>query len=588
MCVTEVWSYRECGCFYNQSVLCRFSQNQPSPFFAPNIQHPLRRWLQETGVNTQMAFEQSGVRARPTKPPDCANHRTVQKSFLNQICDDCLLTELEARTDPSCNGDNAYETSVTTPETGEGLIWDSEVKIEIEGQNMVSPRRAVVQNTPQPVIEPRDDDKEIFESQVEITVEYEDHSVFEEELSSPSCTATQRNCCSWIASVGASAPRACHAGVYESGPASYQNKRHRRDLQNKLSELDDADDEFEYAAPFSGNPPQTNRGRPLTRSNLHKVESCDPDASAPVDSVSERAAGRNRSRFPGLRSLSTTFLSSTRVEQGRTDENSRIYITSNSSSPESRSKNPFRAIRNRKSSPLIREPSSFGFPASENLPINQGSDRILNSEAQKSRPVLPRKSTLRGFRLFQARDLKGIQAVCPPSEGTSRSLVQSSTSMGEDSDSDGEITTFSETQKSDSHSETVFETNSRVTSLQSEAMPPKSVDGEASDWRVISSIPKSSTMNTLRAVINDLSLGLAVQDSFPSQGSISPQCRIADVAELGQMDTPELLMHQEQLHDHQHVEHSTVCPSRLTSSDQPCRSISTQTRRHINSDQHQL
>jgi hypothetical protein len=141
--------------------------------------------------------------------------------------------------------------------------------------------------------------------------------------------------------------------------------------------------------------------------------------------------------------------------------------------------------------------------------------------------------------------------------------------MGEDSDCDDQNTTFSGTQRSDSHSDTVFETDSRVASLHSEATPPEYVDGEASSCCVISSIPKSSTMNTLRAVINDLSRGFDAQDSFPLHSSISTdektvvRCRIADVAELGQMDTPEPLMHQEQLHDHQHVEGTELLLSAL-------------------------
>jgi hypothetical protein len=499
MCVTEVWSYRECGCFYNHSVLCRSYQDQCSPFFAPDIQHPLRRWLQETGVYTEMAYKQFGERTRPTEPQNCANHRTVQKSFLNQICEDCLLAELKAGANPSCNGDNPYETSVTASETREGLIWDSEVKIEIDGQNMVSPTRPVVQNTSQPVIEPVDDCKQIFESQVEVTIEYEDDTVFEEELSSPTFTATQRNRCSWTTSAGASPPSACYAGVYESDSPTYRNERHRRDCQDKLSDLDDADDEFERTERFSANPQQTNRGRPLTRSNLHEVEKCQPDAGAPAESVSGRTAGRNRPRFQGLRSLSTTFLSGARAEEARTDEKSPTWTTSTSSSPVSRLKNPFRVIRSRKSSPLIQEPSLLSFPSTH------GSDHIVNYEAQGSWSVLPRKSTVRDFTLFLARDLKRTKAVWPPSDGTSRDLVRSSSSIEEDSDCDDQNTTFSGTQQSDSHSDTVFETDSRVTSLHSAATPPEHVDGEASSCCVISSIPKSSTMNTLRAVINDLS-----------------------------------------------------------------------------------
>src|ERR1700743_631840 len=102
MCVTEVWSYRECGCFYNHSVLCRPYQNQHSPCFAPNIH--LHRWLRETGVDAEMAYKQFGQRARPSEPQNCPDHRTVEKSFLNQICEDCLLAELAAGPIHSDNG----------------------------------------------------------------------------------------------------------------------------------------------------------------------------------------------------------------------------------------------------------------------------------------------------------------------------------------------------------------------------------------------------------------------------------------------------------------------------------------------------
>ncbi|ETI28836.1 hypothetical protein G647_01288 [Cladophialophora carrionii CBS 160.54] len=467
-----------------------------------------------------MAHKHLGERARSTEPQNCANHRTVQKSFLNQICEDCLLAELDAGTNPDRNVENAHETEVTVHGSGEGLIWDSEVKIEIEGHGLVSPTSPAVQNAPQPIIEPLDN-RQIFESQVQITIQYEDHGETEEDLRSPTFTASPPVRSSRTSSVGISPAGARYTHSCQLRSPNYLSKRHGRDFRSKLSELDDADDEFERMERFSGNPRQTERGRALTRSNLRKVEKSEPEAEMPVESVSVRTAGWPGSRFHSLRSLSTTFVSVVRGDEAKTVQTSATYPTSSSSLSVPRIRNPFRTIRSRRSSPLMQESSSLFHASWKDSPVNHG----LVSEAHNLQLMLPRKSTLKDLTLCLAKDLKRTKAVWPPSTGTPCELLQSPSSMGIYSDCDDQETAFSETQTSDSHSDTAFETDSRVTSLHSEATPAHYGDRETSGCCMIPSIPKPSTMNTLRAVIDDLGLGVDTQGACPSQGPIAPDVR---------------------------------------------------------------
>ncbi|OCT46559.1 hypothetical protein CLCR_01918 [Cladophialophora carrionii] len=520
-----------------------------------------------------MAHKHLGERARSTEPQNCANHRTVQKVFLNQICEDCLLAELDAGTNPDRNRENTHETEVTVQESGEGLIWDSEVKIGIEGQGPVSATSPAVQNAPQPIIEPLDD-RQISESQVQITIQYEDHSEFEEDVRSPTFTASPPVRSSRTSSVGISPAGARYTQSCQLMSPNYLSKRHGRDFRSRVSGIDDADDEFERTERFSGNPRQTERGRALTRSNRHKDERSEPEAEIPVESVSVHTAGWPRSRFHSLRSLSTTFLSAVRGDEARTDQTSATYPTSGSSLSVPRIRNPFCTIRSRRSSPLMQESSSLNCAAWKDSPVNHGSV----SEAHNLQPMLPRKPTRKDLTPCLAKDLTRTKAVWPPSTGTPCELLQSPSSMGIDSDCDDQETAFSETQKSDSYSDTVFETDSRVTSLHSEATPPHYADRETSGCCMVPSIPKSSTMDTLRAVINDLGLGVDSQGACPSQSPIAPdekvvvQCRIADVTEHGLIATPGLSTQQEQLHGCHHRKGKkgfTVYPARSASLTSP-------------------
>ncbi|EXJ64888.1 hypothetical protein A1O7_01227 [Cladophialophora yegresii CBS 114405] len=227
-----------------------------------------------------MAHKHPIERARPTKPQDCADHRTMQKSFLNQICEDCLLAELDTEANPDRNGDNTHETSVPVQGSREGLIWDSEVRIEIEDQGLVSSTGAVVQAAPQPIVGPHDD-RQIFESQVQITIQYEDHSGFEQDLPSPTFTASPPVCSSRTYSLGIFPASAYYTRSCQPKSPNYLSKRHGRDSQSRLYELDDADDEFDRIERLSTDSRQAERGRPLTRSNLHKVEKSEPEAEVP-------------------------------------------------------------------------------------------------------------------------------------------------------------------------------------------------------------------------------------------------------------------------------------------------------------------
>src|SRR5436853_6798415 len=101
MCITQIWQYRECGCHYHHRVPC-------SPSLSTNLTTTPRRLEAGSPLSSAASSSSEGS---PTSPDGCSTctsnndsfpvvsgqcsiRDVVHKTFLDPICDDCLLEEL--------------------------------------------------------------------------------------------------------------------------------------------------------------------------------------------------------------------------------------------------------------------------------------------------------------------------------------------------------------------------------------------------------------------------------------------------------------------------------------------------------------
>lgn len=522
MCVTEIWTYLECGCFYNHCVLCQRYQNRNSPCFAPKVRYPLDQWLQGLETVDDPAHAHCDRGEISTEPQNCPNHRTMQKSFLNQICEECLLAELGTEPPPHDGEAIPYEPLLNIQEHGEGLIWDSEVKIEIEGYTSGSPTTPHVQEGS---LSPDNDDQtRILESQVEITIEEDGIDRLTTDSASPISNVSETNDVHRPPSTATSSRSQPRADVNRSFSPSDRSTKYRHDKHGGLSDFDDTDDERGRTSErchfnARGSP----RGKCVTRSHLRNVHEYAPVGSNSAQRLDSKAAVQPVTRFQGLRSLSSTFLSGPKSGLG----------ANNALAPPTSTPKPFfRSLRNRKGSHLSPQPTVLQTEPLGTAPGFLSALQAGGVESERTSRNSLRKPSIKDLTLQLMHDLKRGKAIGSRAGSQSDSLAPSPTSAGL-------------TQGSDSQSDTIFETGSGASSVEDHVQQPgETRNGWAGE---IPGIPKSSTMHTLRAVINDLSLGLDVERASGSQGShpredrMMGSCRITDVAELGLIGMPEML-----------------------------------------------
>ncbi|KIW30371.1 uncharacterized protein PV07_06120 [Cladophialophora immunda] len=526
MCVTEIWSYRECGCFYNHTIPCRSHRREQTPCSAPNTQYAPEKWLTETSVALEVSHPLFRPRATSVEPGDCPNHRVVEKSFINQICEDCLLAELEGL--PSSLGTStvAQDGPSGNLDNGEGLIWDSEVKIEIENPNSgfsTSPSapETSVQNQEIP-----DEDGRILESHVEITIEDDHHSIVAESAASSEIVAHQPSGQSQSALMQTSPSNNSRGGLCQPNSRASGSKRHGCAFQKiDVVNLDDTDSDGGVDLQWHHRDPQPLlRGRPLMCSNLHNSQVREPDAdSAPVPGR-ERTGIKGFPTLQSLRSLSMSLRVGPRSLAVASDNcgSSGTGLAPSSSSAGTSSKNPFRSIRNRKSSPRIGETSGSKFVGLEQ-PSDEVHKNIPIPEAQNTPAIPPRKSSLKSFALFLTDDFTRTKAKVQPRSGSQfMSLTPSPTISWFRQHAESSEETNSGNQGSVSHSETDFETPSWT----SDSYTNRAGGMKAENNFLIPSIPKSSTMNTMRALIDgsiDRDAGLDDQDETIRQPPLPGQ-----------------------------------------------------------------
>ncbi|KEF62191.1 uncharacterized protein A1O9_00163 [Exophiala aquamarina CBS 119918] len=333
MCITEVWTYRECGCHYNHSLLCRSYRRNRSPCFAPNIQYSLEEWQQQRVFdNTSTASPQVTRPGRPTEPQNCPHHAFVQRSFLNQICEDCLIRELEIQ--PLSLTDE--QPSSVNPDGGEGLIWDSEVTIEVEEMQfeMLSSPQGKRVDDGRDADHEEDDDKRLLESHVEVNVDFDSYSASGEEATSPLFPSP--------------ATRSPSSSSIEDLPLSpsYRTKRYGFALPPGVTyDLEDADDDSDdYPEIYDWTSSPLFRGRSLTRKQLTSFE---------LYGVSPNGSDGS-SKDKGLASLRTLRSISTNLRTGSMVKNDSKVVGRDAAIAES-PRSLFRGFRSRKSSPLVAQ-----------------------------------------------------------------------------------------------------------------------------------------------------------------------------------------------------------------------------------------
>lgn len=132
MCITEVWSYRECGCYYEHRIPCE-------PSFALCDSTPQK--CRKNGQIHYLASSSSHSPVYTTRSPyssdaslhritrQCSIRHVIPKTFLEPICDDCLLDELNLPTEvgPILGGRDRV-----AGHYDEEWLLESNVEIEIE------------------------------------------------------------------------------------------------------------------------------------------------------------------------------------------------------------------------------------------------------------------------------------------------------------------------------------------------------------------------------------------------------------------------------------------------------------------------
>jgi hypothetical protein len=131
MCITQIWTYRECGCRYHRLVPCH-------PSFNPSSTTPRRRCDRNLS-NTSSSSDRSPTSTNgspftsgdlfPSLNRQCSIRHFVQKNFLEPICDDCLVEELGLQPE---FGSRLGGRDLKEGLNGEEWILESTVEINIE------------------------------------------------------------------------------------------------------------------------------------------------------------------------------------------------------------------------------------------------------------------------------------------------------------------------------------------------------------------------------------------------------------------------------------------------------------------------
>ncbi|KAI1614358.1 hypothetical protein EDD36DRAFT_224744 [Exophiala viscosa] len=521
MCVTEVWTYSECGCRYNHSVLCRMNRGISSPVFAPSVLYSTEERLQKRGVDADATTRQVRGRAKLAEPKKCPHHSFVQKTFLNPICDDCLLAEVTSAGQdvgpplmaPASNASNE-----------DGLVWDSEVKVEIQSQTSIeSP------SSDAPVIvdsEGADDtDRRILESHVEITVEEDSYSVSAEDPSSPLLASSQTGGSSPSSSLMTSPPTSTEKQQkeYRLSPP-LRRKRYGLTFHDGFStDFDDGEDDEDDPLHAIRSP---SRGRPAMRGNGNGTGAqrsvTDPITALPP--VESKMGRKSLSRMKSFRSISSAFRHTPKSKQ----QDTLTETVSEKAVPKrSRSRNPFRAFRKRKASHQYTE-------SADTMPILQGHgsrdslhEPTGSSQDKKTSAPPPRKSSLKHWKPAKDSSRKEIGSLPVRQSLRMEALAPlsptgSAWSWNKPNDRDESERPTLTVPLEEEEEETPFDAQSVFSDFEVEGTAAFNMENAATPALVVPATPDSFKVNPMRAMIEgieafDLAFDLGLDNGFPKK-----------------------------------------------------------------------
>ncbi|KAL2413511.1 hypothetical protein ABEF95_002011 [Exophiala dermatitidis] len=490
MCVTEKWFYRECGCHYDHPILCgayrarhvlsaqNSQPNKPDLWFGESRDHSNEDPL--------------ALSARPPEPQSCPSHQTVERSFLNQICEDCLMAELHPTPSQPTNP-TVPATALVVPGHGEGLIWDSEVKVEIHNENSdatsstTTPHIACLEDGS------RDDDRRILESHIEVQIEVDSYSVSAEEPSSPLSLKSHGEDSSQSSSIPTSPMSPDYSDRFGLTSTAYKNKRYGLTFDRPVvTDFDDADNESDSSLELPlRSSSSAGRGRSLQRANVKGAVRC-PSGPDSVDSSSKgKPHGSGVSRFKTLRSFSNSLIPTPKSKDERNlfDNRSTVSLAPSSTSTKSKPRSLFRGFRARKASPLIAEsieakPVLLADAPHETIQAIKSQQTIDNS------PRPPRKSSLKSWaflKLHDRKDKKRSNGFDSPNR--LRSLAPSPTGSWSRKQL-GSEKEYSQLSDSASENESI------ISDEEHEAQVEVIEEGRASPVVVIPGLPKPSVVST--------------------------------------------------------------------------------------------
>ncbi|KIW17639.1 hypothetical protein PV08_04834 [Exophiala spinifera] len=398
MCITEIWTYRDCGCRYNHSILCRSYRRGGTPCFAPNIQYPRDKWLEGAGIDNALTFRQFKGRTKPTEPQACPQHRTVYRSFLNPVCEDCLLAGVNW-----LSGDGIGPVPLTYPESeaagGEGLVWDSEVKVEIESQSLQDQPVPSTTASDMSSHNSKDIDRTILDSHVEVTIESEGSRVSACEPP-PSHLSSSHGEDSWFPSTGATSPESLGSCEQRYSDSSSEEKCEDSSGDDLSSDLGDSDDEGADSCDDQHCQHLPARGRSLVRGNGSVMKRSVTDPAPLLMPVEKSKSTRGLSTLRSIRSISLNFRSGSKTKVHAAPSEHLASGNEQCKLARSRSKNPFRAFRRRKGSQNYANTTRIThmlttLEVHSSLEVDQ-----LSFEKPRLRPLPPRKSSTGNLRSF--------------------------------------------------------------------------------------------------------------------------------------------------------------------------------------------
>jgi hypothetical protein len=134
MCITQIWTYRECGCHYHHLMPCHpsFNTSSTTPRRQRVDHHPSNTspspGRSPTSTNSSL-FSNGGLFLDLN--PQCSIRHFMHKNFLEPVCDDCLIEELGLQPELGSIFDGS---DFMEGLNGEEWILESTVEISIEGE----------------------------------------------------------------------------------------------------------------------------------------------------------------------------------------------------------------------------------------------------------------------------------------------------------------------------------------------------------------------------------------------------------------------------------------------------------------------